>query len=128
MSKLITGLKHRYREMQFPYKTYMNKHKCIFIHIPKTAGSSIITALNGSVSKRQHLPWYIFQKSNPKKYEKYYKFAFVRHPVDRAVSAYNYLSKGGNEKNDIIIKQKLDKYKDFNDFVINGLGKGHFRN
>lgn len=124
----MSGLKYKFREMQFPYKPYMNKHKCIFIHIPKTAGSSIITALSGGVSRRQHLPWYIFQKANPEKYEKYYKFAFVRHPVERAISAYNYLSRGGNEKNDIIIKQKLVKYRDFNDFVINGLSNGYFRN
>jgi len=128
MNKLISNLKYKFREMQFPYKPYMNKHKCIFIHIPKTAGSSIITALSGGVSRRQHLPWYIFQKANPEKYEKYYKFAFVRHPIERAISAYNYLSRGGNEKNDLIIKKKLDNYKDFNDFVINGLSDGYFRN
>jgi hypothetical protein len=51
----------------------MNKEKLIFIHIPKTAGTSIKKLLLN--------------------YNKYKKFTIVRNPYDRIVSSYFFLQK-----------------------------------
>ena len=73
----------------------MHKHQCIFIHIPKNAGSSVL-GFFGDAGGRKHAFWYDFFESKPYLYEKYYKFCIVRHPLDRLYSAYCYSIKGGN--------------------------------
>ena len=91
-----------------------HKHKCIFIHVPKTAGESIETALMGHPNwekddpqwKTLNLPpdsevgddkHYRLHKwaSNPF-FEEYFKFSFVRNPWDAAVSLYHYDKKRRN--------------------------------
>src|SRR5690606_10226910 len=126
---MLNKIKLKLKEARFPYKHYMDRHQCIFIHIPKAAGTSINIALGKkSESGRLHLPWYVFQTANPKKFREYFKFAFVRNPWDRAYSAYSYLRQGGNGKDDLVYKDMLLSFKDFDDFIINGLGEGKFRN
>ncbi|MFI8622634.1 sulfotransferase family 2 domain-containing protein [Marinomonas sp. NPDC078689] len=116
----------RYR---FPYRKYQDRTKCIFIHIPKAAGTSVLQALGKEgVEGRDHLPWLVYKKANAKKFETYFKFAFVRDPLDRAYSAYEYLVKGGNQTHDLVTADKLKTFSGFEDFVINGLGKGLYRN
>lgn len=63
-------------------------HKCIFIHIPRVAGTSIKEAL--SLPGRGHLPWQYYYLVHPEQWETYTKFAVVRNPWDRVVSAYSY--------------------------------------
>ncbi|WP_417698442.1 sulfotransferase family 2 domain-containing protein, partial [Psychromonas sp.] len=77
----------------FPYRKYTRKYKCIFIHIPKTAGTSILMTLIGKDSLKDHSNYYDFKRINSVKFKKYYKFCFVRNPYDRAVSLYEYLKK-----------------------------------
>ena len=72
-----------------------HKYKCIFIHIPRCAGSSMEKAI---VNKS----WYYYEKSTKhilastaKKIYKdywndYFKFSFVRNPWDRSVSLTRY--------------------------------------
>jgi hypothetical protein len=115
------------RSNEFPYSRYNKTNNCIFIHIPKVAGTSIVNALGGEKAKRNHLPWYVYYTANPKFFNKAFKFSFVRNPWDRVLSAYQYLSCGGNQKDDLKISEALLKYKGFEDFVINGLGEGYFR-
>ncbi|MGO3346242.1 MAG: sulfotransferase family 2 domain-containing protein [Marinomonas sp.] len=116
------------KRSHFPYRKYQNKNKCIFIHIPKTAGSSLLQALGKKRSGgRDHVSWLVYQKSNAYKFDSYFKFAFVRDPLDRAYSAYNYLLKGGNQSHDLSIANMLKKYSNFEDFITEGLGKGYFR-
>lgn len=63
-------------------------YQCIFIHIPKAAGNSIKEALE--LPGRGHLPWQYFYLVYPEKWDSYTKFAVVRNPWDRVVSAYHY--------------------------------------
>jgi sulfotransferase famil protein len=68
-----------------------HKYRCIFIHIPRCAGTSIETWLAGHdwwaiESKTKHLLASQARKIYSSVWDHYFKFAFVRHPVDRMVS------------------------------------------
>ena len=55
---------------------------CVFIHLPKTGGSSI---RHGIWASRYEGPAFA---AIPDNWRPYFKFAFVRHPLDRLVSAW----------------------------------------
>ncbi len=81
-----------------------NKH--IFIHIPKTGGSSIISRLNmpkkihsfsgsgmqitfkGLLCAEDHIPAFLFKEIRPDIFGRFYKFSFVRNPYDRVISEF----------------------------------------
>jgi hypothetical protein len=117
-----------WRKINFPYENYMDKQKCIFIHIPKTAGTSVLNALGKEKGGRNHLPWYVYYTANQYKFNNYFKFAFVRNPWDRVYSAYSYLLEGGNKQGDMNLLNIVNKYNNFENFVVHGLGCGDFRN
>ena len=98
-------------------------HKAIFIHIPKTAGTSVGEALFPGV-RSTHYRWEHYQSYSPERFENYFKFTFVRNPFDRVVSAYFYLQQGGKSTmpNDRRFWDlHLSPYKSFEDFVREGL-------
>jgi hypothetical protein len=66
-----------------------NRHKIIFIHVPKNAGTSIIEAFRKDDPTVQHGHVPISQYNSPE-FDDYYKFALVRDPLYRLYSAYNY--------------------------------------
>lgn len=108
----------------FPYRKYTNKHKCIFIHIPKTAGTSIVSILGNGVVNRDHVRYLIYLKSNKQKFNEYFKFAFVRNPFDRIVSVYQYFNQGGNRNEDLYYQEIFkNKYNTFEKFVLEFLNK-----
>lgn len=116
------------KQLSFPYARYEKKNNFIFIHIPKVAGTSILRAIGKQRGGRNHLPWYVYKTANPVFFENAFKFSLVRNPWDRTLSAYRYLCRGGNRSSDISLSQKIRRYKDFSDFVRNGLGAGLYRN
>lgn len=63
-------------------------HQCIFIHIPKAAGTSIKQALD--LPGGGHPPWQYYYTTYPLLWHKYSSFTVVRNPWDRLVSAYHY--------------------------------------
>jgi hypothetical protein len=100
-----------------------DKHKCIFIHVPKCAGSSIEQFLNGGSfdSKAtnynsccgwdnenkiwmQHATAEQINNLYTDKFDEYFKFAIVRNPWDRALSDYFWM------QNEIRAK---DSFKNF---------------
>jgi hypothetical protein len=96
--------------------------KIVFIHIPKTAGVSILKAIYGVVSLESHRSFYFNKVALNMKDDVYFTFSFIRNPLDRLYSTYKFLEKGGMNKHDEIAFNKyLSKFKDFEDFVINGL-------
>ena len=122
-----TGLR-RIRECAFPYRAHLDRNRCIFIHVPKVAGTSILAALGKkTLLGREHLAWHVFQSANPEKFASYFKFAFVRNPWDRTLSAYRYLAAGGNRLGDVAAARLINEYGGFDDFVVRGLGSGRFR-
>lgn len=79
-----------------------HKHKCVFMHITKTGGTSIETKLSGSKPppvRMKHLktpPWIdkerhmnvvnMVKTYGEESWENYFTFTFVRNPWDRMVS------------------------------------------
>lgn len=92
------------------------KNKVIFVHIPKTAGNSVAQALFG-IQNSGHAVLMKYYVENPALYEACYKFAFVRNPWDRFVSAFTYLSKGGGNSRDAEIAKALIGDLSFEAFV-----------
>ena len=98
-----------------------HEQQYIFIHVPKAGGNSIKEALGipkfpGDHSRISH------EKYND--FLHYFKFAFVRNPYARAVSAYFFLKEGGMVKpNGVRVDERpakrVAKYKDFCDFIKN---------
>ena len=98
------------------YSGYPDVHRCVFIHIPKAAGTSLTRTLFDSPSR--HLHYTEYQRTNPRKFQQYFKFTFVRNPYDRLFSAYTFLKKGGlNELDRTWAQQHLSAYSDFDSFV-----------
>ena len=91
---------------------------CIFVHVPKCAGISVGKALLGSVPG-SHISVLTYQLIySREEYERYFKFAFVRNPWDRLVSAFRFLTSGGMTAADREwAEANLKGFGDFDDFV-----------
>jgi glycosyltransferase involved in cell wall biosynthesis len=72
-----------------PYVPEQDALGCTFVHVPKTAGTSLALALFGVHS--HHVPAVRFQGFDRDRFERSFKFTIVRNPFDRLYSAYTYL-------------------------------------
>ncbi|ANI58032.1 hypothetical protein ACVK1X_001428 [Pseudomonas sp. PvR086] len=92
------------------------QRSCLFIHVPKCAGSSVCAAMFDGWSPG-HLPLYWYEQQFPEQFAASFKFAFVRDPLERAYSAYAFLR--GNElgRRDQAAQRLVCHYRDFDDFV-----------
>src|SRR5215470_13559254 len=78
-----------------------HQYRCIFVHIPKTAGKSINRFFRMEWQKHKDLSCY-FRELQPELFSHYFKFAIVRNPWDRILSDYNF-----QKKKDAPAKEKL---------------------
>ena len=86
----------------------------LFIHIPKTAGTSICKAFG--VFTRGHAS---IKKFPANIRHHYFKFCFVRNPYDRLVSSYFYLKANGSNHIDKADNERfLISHDTFKDFII----------
>jgi len=107
-----------------PYAGFPNAERCIFIHVPKTAGTAVARALFDSHSR--HIPCSYYRRANPKKFRDFFKFAFVRNPWGRLVSSYFYLKSGGQHEEDRAwAEQHLRPFDTFDQFVREWVAHGH---
>jgi hypothetical protein len=65
------------------------KDQFIFIHVPKCAGSTFLDSYIGY--QLGHVSAQYYFDADPDLYRQSYVCAFVRHPIQRFVSAYNYI-------------------------------------
>lgn len=109
-----------------PHINYENKY--IFVHIPKCAGNTVKNVLN--IPGHDHSGIEACYKSD------FFKFAFVRNPWDRFISAYLYLKSGGwrnmdsSQDWDRDYCQVVNSYNSLKEFVREPhvwLGMIHFR-
>ena len=99
---------------------YCDETKSIFIHIPKAAGMSVVKALYNKEASN-HDTWREYRRRDKVKFNQYFKFGFVRHPVDRFISAYEYLMKGGKSEIDVYWRNKyLLPYLNIDSFILDG--------
>ncbi len=70
------------------------RHQAIFVHIPKTAGTSVLAALGAPAVFDTHAPARAYRDSYPDLFARAYKFAFVRNPWDRFASSFHFMKQG----------------------------------
>jgi len=92
-----------------------HKHKSIFIHIPKSAGSTIHKILDNSESYSNHQQLKLNSITRD-----YFKFTFARNPFDRFVSTYFYFKGYGRDGvGDVKMGNVVNRYNSFKNFVLN---------
>ena len=98
--------------------------KTIFVHIPKTAGISLLSAIYGHVSLESHRSIFFNKTALNIKSNDFFSFTFVRNPFDRLYSTYKFLENGGiNKQDEIAFQTHFAKFTSFEAFVMNGLNK-----
>tara|TARA_R110002020_G_scaffold50211_1_gene142102 strand:- start:1210 stop:1746 length:537 start_codon:yes stop_codon:yes gene_type:complete len=80
----------------------IDKHKAIFIHIPKNAGTSIEEYFSNEsvrIQPEKHADIYEIKKKFKNSYNNYKKFTIIRNPYDKMVSWYFYLKRNLGDYN-----------------------------
>jgi hypothetical protein len=96
-----------------------HEHKCIFIHIPRTGGTSIEVAFIGTdIFKVNPNEKHITASEAKKLYEpywnSYFKFSIVRNPFDRVISLYHFKAfKDINILNNKSLEYFINNYKPY---------------
>lgn len=95
------------------------RHGCIFVHIPRTAGTSITKALFDGPKPGGHTPATDYRMVfDQQEFDALYKFSIVRNPWDRLVSSFFFLRNGGMREDDRIwAEEHLSSYETFDGFV-----------
>ncbi|MFP6657978.1 MAG: sulfotransferase family 2 domain-containing protein [Pirellulales bacterium] len=97
-----------------------DRYRCIFIHVPKCAGVAVSESLFGGLAGGHRSIGHYQMIFRKKEFDGYFKFAFIRNPWDRLVSAFHFLKQGGfNETDRLWAQQHLSRYNDFDSFVRN---------
>lgn len=96
---------------------YWSKEHCIFIHVPKVAGTSINRALYGKTLG--HYKAFEIKHAFPLFFTKSFKFSFVRNPWDRTLSAYKFAKMGRTESMGVrnAEQYKIPEFDSFEKFV-----------
>jgi hypothetical protein len=111
-----------------------DRHRCIFVHVPKTAGISVIHSLFGAYIGG-HRTAAEYRRIYRSDFDRFLTFAFVRDPWSRLSSAFRFLKRGGvNELDTAWAAEHLAPYETLDQFVLGWLtdeavraGSPHFR-
>lgn len=112
----------RYRSGDYYTVNAFFFYRCVFVHIPKTAGISVAQSLFGNLAGAHRRLADYEALLSPADYRSFFKFAFVRNPLARLYSAYTFLARGGMNGTDRQwAEHHLAGVRDFEDFVLNWL-------
>lgn len=103
--------------MLYPNPQIYHHLKAIFVHVPKTAGTSIERHLRRSVGEvvGGHTTALAFRNRYPDCFDSYYKFAVVRNPMSRFLSAYRYLR--AHPVHPALHNQVIHNHRSMNEFI-----------
>lgn len=87
-----------------------HKYKLIFVHVPKTGGTSLAKALG---INRNHLYAKQLKEKYKEYWDNYYTFSFARNPWDRMVSVFFYYRDGVEEHNKHVMNNIPQNFNDF---------------
>jgi hypothetical protein len=112
-------LKHRlnlYRRY-----VYWKKNKCLFVHVPKVAGTSINHAIYGRTLG--HYSAIEIQSKFPKLFNDSFTFSLTRNPWDRLLSAYHFAKQGRTETMGVRNPKQyqIPEFDSFESFVLEWL-------
>lgn len=115
---LLSGLVKNFAPSKNPFTEACHEKETIFIHVPKNAGRSIYRSVFNEPGRHIQLKRYYIYDRN--KANSYYKFAVVRDPVDRFVSAFNGLKGSGirNGEYDKFVNDNIERFDNVSDFVV----------
>jgi hypothetical protein len=98
----------------------VRKKRILFIHVPKNAGTSISKALYGC--SLGHMTAYLYRQADAQLFGTALRFAILRDPVDRFLSAFSFIQNGGGE--DVVVEpgfaavlKKLNSIDSILDFI-----------
>ena len=101
---------------------------CIFVHVPRTGGFALAKSLFGNAGG-SHITVRQYREIFDHEFSSYFKFAIVRNPFDRLVSAYRYIMDGGGKvQHDLAMQRKIRPYGRFSDFVRSCLVPSELKN
>jgi hypothetical protein len=118
-----------------PLRTVFDDVGLVFVHIPKTAGTSIRTGL--STFPRTRSRRYLRLRTHARAFEyrlalgeqrwrEYFSFAVVRNPFDLMVSSYFWwLEKAHKFRSLKRMRQRVREMADFREFIRSDLGRGY---
>jgi len=110
----IVYLSELSKKSQYPFSDVDTSNQIVFIHVPKTAGSSILKQIFNLQHNGHYRPTHYLSKDK-RLYESSKKVAVVRNPWDRIVSGFHYLKQGVG-KGKYARKFVHDYLKDIPDF------------
>ncbi len=101
-------------------------YRCIFFHIPKTAGVAISQSLFGSLGLGHINVGEAKQRFSGPEFNDYFKFTIVRNPYSRAYSAFYFLKNGGfTSRDEAWALENFAGIDDFQSFVHDWLTPDH---
>lgn len=99
--------------------TPFDTHRCIFVHVPKTAGISVARSLFGNLAGGHRTIRDYQAIFSEEEFATYFKFSFVRNPFTRLLSAFSYLLTDTDwPENQAWAQQHLAGYGSFDEFVL----------
>jgi hypothetical protein len=101
-----------------PWTDWHERHGAVFVHVPKTAGTSIYRIFGMPQTVETHCTALGYRSSNRALWDRAFRFTFVRNPWDRIVSAYHYLKFNREALDDAYwAARALAPFEDFASFV-----------
>ena len=100
------------------YAEENDRWRMIFVHIPKTGSTAVQNALFGHATNHVHHSAVQYRSADPVRFAAYYKFCFLREPVDRFLSSYFHYMDGSRLDSHLRWRDRhLAQFANVSDFV-----------